>query len=63
VRRSTAPPPRSPPEAPMTDIRSEVPLDDFRVRETVRLLFNEIDGQNIVFNGNYLVYADIGVTE
>ena len=41
----------------------EVPLDDFRVHETVRVRFNEIDGQNIVFNGNYLVYADIGVTE
>ena len=43
--------------------RSAVPLDDFRVRETVRVRFNEIDGQNIVFNGNYLIYADIGVTE
>ena len=41
----------------------QVPLDDFRVREIVRVRFNEIDGQNIVFNGNYLVYADIGVTE
>ena len=36
---------------------------DFRVHEIVRVRFNEIDGQNIVFNGNYLVYADIGVTE
>tara|TARA_R110000850_G_scaffold17802_2_gene54162 strand:+ start:424 stop:903 length:480 start_codon:yes stop_codon:yes gene_type:complete len=41
----------------------DVPLDDFRVHETVRVRFNEIDGQNIVFNGNYLIYADIGVTE
>lgn len=40
-----------------------VPLADFRVHEVVRVRFNEIDGQNIVFNGNYLVYADIGVTE
>lgn len=47
----------------MTGSREQVPLDDFRVRETVRVRFNEIDGQNIVFNGNYLVYADIGVTE
>lgn len=47
----------------MTDPRSAVPLDDFRVQERVRVRFNEIDGQNIVFNGNYLVYADIGVTE
>ena len=36
---------------------------DFRVQEVVRVRFNEIDGQNIVFNGNYLVYADIGMTE
>lgn len=41
----------------------DVPRGDFRVQETVRVRFNEIDGQNIVFNGNYLVYADIGVTE
>ena len=47
----------------MTDHRSAVPLADFRVQERVRVRFNEIDGQNIVFNGNYLVYADIGVTE
>lgn len=36
---------------------------DFRVQESVRVRFNEIDGQNIVFNGNYLIYADIGMTE
>ncbi|MDZ3832117.1 MAG: thioesterase family protein [Sphingopyxis sp.] len=47
----------------MANPRSEVPLDDFRVREVVRVRYNEIDGQNIVFNGHYLVYADIGVTE
>src|SRR3546814_19674714 len=47
----------------MADHRSRVPLDDFRVRETVRVRFSEIDGQNIVFNGHYLTYADIGVTE
>ena len=41
----------------------QVPLVDFRVHETVRVRFNEIDGQNIVFNAHYLVYADIGVTE
>lgn len=41
----------------------QLPLADFRVQETVRVRFNEIDGQNIVFNGNYLIYADIGVTE
>lgn len=41
----------------------QVPLADFRVTETVRVRFNEIDGQNIVFNAHYLAYADIGVTE
>ena len=41
----------------------DVPLSDFRVHETVRVRFNEIDGQNVVFNAHYLAYADIGVTE
>ncbi len=41
----------------------DVPRDDFRVQQDVRVRFNEIDGQNIVFSGNYLIYADIGVTE
>jgi len=63
ARRSTVRPPRLLPDAAMTDIRSDVPLADFRVQEPVRVRFNEIDGQNIVFNANYLVYADIGVTE
>jgi acyl-CoA thioester hydrolase len=36
---------------------------DFRVRHDVRVRFNEIEGSGIVFNGNYLIYADIGVTE
>lgn len=40
-----------------------VPRDAFRVHELIRVRFNEIDGQNIVFNGNYLIYADIGITE
>ncbi len=37
--------------------------DRFAVHHDVRVRYNEIDGQNIVFNGNYLIYADIGVTE
>lgn len=40
-----------------------VPRDDFRVQHDIRVRFNEIDYQGIVFNANYLVYADIGVTE
>jgi len=35
----------------------------FAVRHDVRVRFNEVDHQGIVFNGNYLIYADIGVTE
>ena len=35
----------------------------FAVQHDARVRYNEIDGQQIVFNGNYLVYADIGVTE
>ena len=50
ARRSTVPPPRSLPDAAMTATRSDVPLADFRVQERVRVRFNEIDGQNIVFN-------------
>ena len=37
--------------------------EQFAVRHDVRVRYNEIDAQGIVFNGNYLIYADIGVTE
>ena len=40
-----------------------VPREQFAVTHDVRVRYNEIDGQGIVFNGNYLIYADIGVTE
>jgi acyl-CoA thioester hydrolase len=40
-----------------------VPLAGFAVRHELRVRYNEIDAQGIVFNGNYLIYADIGVTE
>jgi acyl-CoA thioester hydrolase len=40
-----------------------VPQGDFRVHHPIRVRFNEIEGTGIVFNGNYLVYADIGVSE
>lgn len=42
---------------------SKIGRESFRVQETIRVRFNEIDGQKIVFNGNYLIYADIGMTE
>lgn len=35
----------------------------FCVQERVRIRFNEVDGQKIVFGSNYLIYADIGMTE
>lgn len=35
----------------------------FAVQHDVRVRYNEIDAQGIVFNGNYMIYADIGVTE
>ncbi len=38
-------------------------LTDFQVSTPVRVRYNEADMQGIVFNANYLVYADIGVTE
>lgn len=41
----------------------ELSRDEFPVTETVRVRYNEIDGQSIVFNGNYFIYGDIGVTE
>lgn len=39
------------------------PLEAFRLRHTLRVRWAEVDPQNIVFNGHYLTYFDIGVTE
>ena len=47
----------------MNENYAKIGRESFRVQENVRVRFNEIDGQNIVFNGNYLIYADIGMTE
>ena len=38
-------------------------LAAFRLRHTLRVRWAEVDPQNIVFNGHYLSYFDIGVTE
>lgn len=35
----------------------------FRMQHDVRVRFNELDRSGVVYSGNYLVYADIGVTE
>ena len=41
-----------------------VPLrSDFRHLHSLRVRWAEVDPQGIVFNGNYLTYADVGITE
>lgn len=39
------------------------PLEAFRLRHRLRVRWAEVDAQNIVFNGHYLTYFDIGITE
>lgn len=36
---------------------------DFRFSYSLRVRWAEVDRQNIVFNGHYLTYFDVGVTE
>ncbi|MFZ9962089.1 MAG: acyl-CoA thioesterase, partial [Burkholderiales bacterium] len=36
---------------------------DFRLVQSIRVRWAEVDAQGIVFNPHYLMYADIGVTE
>jgi acyl-CoA thioester hydrolase len=36
---------------------------DFRLLYPLRVRWAEVDPQGIVFNGNYLTYADVGITE
>ncbi len=38
-------------------------LSAFRLRHRLRVRWAEIDAQQIVFNGHYLSYFDIGITE
>lgn len=37
--------------------------NDFRFFYPLRVRWSEVDPQNIVFNGNYLTYADVAITE
>lgn len=37
--------------------------DDFRFSHPLRVRWAEADMQGIVFNGHYLTYADVGITE
>ncbi|MBX7201093.1 MAG: acyl-CoA thioesterase [Rhodospirillaceae bacterium] len=39
------------------------PLEAFRFRYPLRVRWAEVDAQNIVFNGHYLTYFDVGITE
>jgi acyl-CoA thioester hydrolase len=38
-------------------------VDDFRLRERLRVRWAETDWQGIVFNGHYLTYFDVAITE
>lgn len=44
-------------------MKAELQRNDFRHRHPVRVRWAEVDPQGIVFNGNYLTYADVGITE
>lgn len=37
--------------------------DDFRFRHCLRVRWAEVDKQDIVFNGHYLTYFDVAITE
>ena len=37
--------------------------DDFRLRVPLRVRWAEVDAQGIVFNGHYLTYFDVAITE
>ena len=38
-------------------------ISDFNLIHPIRVRWSEIDSQNIVFNGHYLTYFDIAITE
>jgi len=40
-----------------------MPLADFRHRLALRVRWAEVDMQGVVFNGHYLTYADVCITE
>jgi acyl-CoA thioester hydrolase len=40
-----------------------MPLADFRHRTALRVRWAEVDQQGVVFNGHYLTYCDVAVTE
>ncbi|MBA1145957.1 acyl-CoA thioesterase [Ectothiorhodospiraceae bacterium WFHF3C12] len=40
-----------------------MPRQDFRFSMPLRVRWAEVDPQGVVFNGNYLTYFDVGMTE
>lgn len=46
-----------------TDARTAVPRSDFAFSHPLRVRWAEVDRQGIVFNGHYLFYLDVGITE
>lgn len=40
-----------------------LPRSDFTFMHTLRVRWAEVDAQGIVFNGHYLTYFDVGITE
>lgn len=40
-----------------------MPRQDFRFAMPLRVRWAEVDPQGVVFNGNYLTYFDVGMTE
>ncbi len=40
-----------------------MPRSDFRFSHQLRVRWAEVDRQGVVFNGHYLTYFDIGITE
>ena len=47
----------------MSDGRTEVRHELFSFFHTLRVRWSELDPQGIVFNPNYFVYFDLGVSE
>ena len=45
----------------MASVKSEAPL--FHFSHPLRVRWAEVDRQGIVFNGHYLTYFDVGITE
>src|SRR5262245_8085603 len=47
----------------MTTMQRAVSPSTFRLRERLRVRWAETDAQGIVFNGHYLTYFDVAITE